>query len=83
MPCKIQYRYAHLLRDVKDLEKDFPENVEVKSFVEALDIMKVILSTIMICALHNRKSNPYLKGMTYDNSIKKTEMVQHNPTHPR
>ena len=30
MPCKIQYCYAHLLRTVKDLEKDFPENTEVK-----------------------------------------------------
>jgi len=36
MPCSIQYCYAHLLRDVKDLEKDFPENPEIKSFVEAL-----------------------------------------------
>jgi len=36
MPCKIQYCYAHLLRNVKDLEKDFPENMEIKSFVEAL-----------------------------------------------
>lgn len=36
MPCKIQYCYAHLLRNVKDLEKDFPENPEIKSFVEAL-----------------------------------------------
>jgi transposase len=36
MPCWIQYCYAHLLRDVKDLEKDFPENAEIKSFVEAL-----------------------------------------------
>lgn len=36
MPCSIQYCYAHLLRDVKDLEKDFPENAEVKAFVEAL-----------------------------------------------
>lgn len=36
MPCKIQYCYAHLLRDVKDLEKDFPENQEIKSFIEAL-----------------------------------------------
>jgi len=36
MPCSIQYCYAHLLRDVKDLEKDFPENIEVKAFVEAL-----------------------------------------------
>jgi transposase len=36
MPSKIQYCYAHLLRIVKDLEKDFPENAEIKSFVEAL-----------------------------------------------
>jgi hypothetical protein len=36
MPCSIQYCYAHLLRDVRDLEKDFPENPEIKSFVEAL-----------------------------------------------
>jgi len=36
MPSKIQYCYAHLLRDVKDLEKDFPDNPEIKSFVETL-----------------------------------------------
>jgi len=36
MPCSIQYCYAHLLRSVKDLEKNFPENAEIKSFVEAL-----------------------------------------------
>ena len=36
MPCSIQYCYAHLLREVKDLEKNFPENTEIKSFVEAL-----------------------------------------------
>jgi hypothetical protein len=36
MPCSIQYCYAHLLRTVKDLEKDFPENAEIQSFVEAL-----------------------------------------------
>jgi transposase len=36
MPCLIQYCYAHLSRDVKDLEKDFPENGEVKTFVGAL-----------------------------------------------
>ena len=36
MPCSIQYCYAHLLRTVKDLGKDFPENAEIKSFVEAL-----------------------------------------------
>jgi len=36
MPCSIQYCYAHLLRTVRDLEKDFPENAEIQSFVEAL-----------------------------------------------
>jgi len=36
LPVEIQYCYAHLLRTVKDLEKDFPENAEIKSFVDAL-----------------------------------------------
>jgi transposase len=36
LPVEIQYCYAHLLRTVRDLEKDFPENAEIKSFVEAL-----------------------------------------------
>jgi transposase len=36
LPVEIQYCYVHLLRTVKDLEKDFPENAEIKSFVEAL-----------------------------------------------
>jgi transposase len=36
LPVEIQYCYAHLLRTVKDLEKDFPENAEIKSFVETL-----------------------------------------------
>jgi transposase len=31
--CQIQYCYAHLLRDVQDLEKDFPDNPEVSTFV--------------------------------------------------
>jgi transposase len=36
LPVEIQYCYAHLLRTVKDLEKDFPENAEIKAFVDAL-----------------------------------------------
>lgn len=31
--CKIQYCYAHLLRDICDLEKNFPDDAEVKRFV--------------------------------------------------
>jgi transposase len=36
IPISIQYCYAHLLRNVQDLEKEFPQNAEIKSFVEAL-----------------------------------------------
>lgn len=32
-PCDIQYCYAHLLRDIQDLEKEFSEDKEVASFV--------------------------------------------------
>ncbi len=35
MPCSLQYCYAHLLRDVKDLDKAFAEDPEVHAFVEA------------------------------------------------
>ena len=35
-PVQIQYCYAHLLRDVEKLEKDFPDSEEVKSFVSLL-----------------------------------------------
>ena len=31
-PCAIQYCYAHLLRDVEDLEKEFPDDGEVSTF---------------------------------------------------
>ena len=33
VPCQIQYCYAHLLREVTDLEKEFPDDSEVKTFV--------------------------------------------------
>jgi hypothetical protein len=35
-PCAIQYCYAHLLRDLKDLEKDFPDNYEVQQFIDCV-----------------------------------------------
>jgi transposase len=34
-PCKIQYCYAHLLRDIQKLEKEFPDNDEITRFVQA------------------------------------------------
>jgi len=35
-PCRLQYCYAHLLRDLEDLEKEFEDSPEVKAFVSAL-----------------------------------------------
>lgn len=32
-PCAIQYCYSHLLRYVEDLRKEFPDHVEIDSFV--------------------------------------------------
>ena len=34
--CRIQYCYAHLLRDLEDLQKKFPGDAEVRAFVETL-----------------------------------------------
>jgi transposase len=35
-PCALQYCYAHLLRDVEELEKEFPQQPEIQGFVAAL-----------------------------------------------
>ena len=36
VPCALQYCYAHLLREVQDLAKEFPEVTEVLRFVASL-----------------------------------------------
>jgi len=55
MPCSIQYCYAHLLRTVKDLEKDFPENTEIKAFVEALAPQLVNAISLRTLDITNRQ----------------------------
>ena len=35
-PCAIQYCYAHLLRDLEDLDKEFPDQPEVRGFVQTV-----------------------------------------------
>lgn len=35
-PVQIQYCYAHLLRDVEKLERDFPDHPEIKAFASTL-----------------------------------------------
>jgi transposase len=50
MPLKLQYCYAHLLRDLEKLGKDFPDEEEVKSFTA---ILIPLLSQAM--HLHSQK----------------------------
>lgn len=35
-PCAIQYCYAHLIRDIEDLEKEFPADPEITTFVDTM-----------------------------------------------
>ena len=35
-PCQLQYCYAHLMRDVEDLAKEFPGEAEVTAFTSTL-----------------------------------------------
>ena len=35
-PCALQYCYAHLLRTLEDLEKEFPDSEEVRRFVSTV-----------------------------------------------
>ena len=35
-PCKLQYCYAHLLRETEDLEKEFPDHQEIAAFTATL-----------------------------------------------
>jgi len=36
VPCAIQYCYSHLLREVQDLDKEFPDTAEVQAFVSTV-----------------------------------------------
>jgi transposase len=36
MPCDIQYCYSHLLREVEDIEKEFPDQKEGMAFVSSV-----------------------------------------------
>ena len=36
VPCALQYCYAHLVREVEDLEKEFPESEEIKIFASVM-----------------------------------------------
>jgi len=68
-PCALQYCYAHLLREVKDLEKQFPEQEEVRTFVG-------VLAPLLATAMHLR-ALPIPDAPFYEEAAKvKTQIIE-------
>lgn len=55
-PCKLQYCYAHLLREVEDLAKEFPDHQEVTAFTATLI---PLLSSAMHLRSHSLSDSQY------------------------
>jgi len=75
-PVEIQYCYAHLLRDVEKLDKDFPDSPEIKSFVS-------ILAPVLSQAMHLR-SQPLSDTQYYQQAKEiqnKIIAVMKSPSH--
>ncbi len=75
-PCKIQYCFAHLLRRLEDLGKEFPDEKEVQYFVSSL-------APPLAEAMHLRSSPIsdkvyYIKAKNIEKSIRK---AMRSPAH--
>jgi len=78
VPCRIQYCYAHLLRDIKDLESEFETNKEVKNYTRE---MKICLTDAM--QLRNRQLNEADYRKKAENIKNKIFQLSHRQaTHP-
>src|SRR4030067_3652005 len=67
VPCNIQYCYAHLLRDVQDLENKFPDNEEIKRFVRT--------TTPLLAEAMNLRSLPISDEEFYQRVAKTKEEI--------
>lgn len=67
-PCHMQYCYSHLSRDVEKLEKEFPDNEEVSSFVQAL--------TPQLAAAMSIRTNPISKRQFKQQAAQIRDLIQ-------
>jgi len=67
-PCHIQYCYSHLSRDVEKLEKEFPDNEEVSSFVQTL--------TPHLAAAMSLRTNPLSKSQFKRQAAQIRDLIQ-------
>jgi hypothetical protein len=54
-PCAIQYCYEHLQRDVENLQKEFPDSEEVKTFVSTLVPLLSLAMNLRTQAISDKK----------------------------
>ena len=66
-PCSIQYCYAHLLRNIQDLEKEFPDNEEIKTFVQT--------AAPLLAEAMNLRSLPISNNEFYQRATKTKEEI--------
>jgi hypothetical protein len=77
-PCAIQYCYAHLLRAVQDLEKEFPKEAEVHNFVNALATELARAMELRTQKLPQRRFKNRAAGI----NKRILEIVNHDARHP-
>ena len=77
MRCKLQYCYAHLLRDVKDLEKEFPDDAEIRAFVATVAPLLAVAMGLRNQAISDKQF--YAKAKRIKKRIQKamTSSAQH------
>lgn len=77
-PVKLQYCYAHLLREIEDLEKTFPDNDEVTCFVSTL--APLVVQAMRLRSQDISDKTFYRQALVLKGKI--LEVVQAGATHP-
>jgi len=72
-PCALQYCYSHLLREVQDLAKEFPDEIEVMAFVS-------VFAPLLAAAMGLRGRNLELGEFTAQGSQLKERIVHWSDT---
>jgi len=77
-PVNLQYCYSHLLREVEDVEKEFPEHEEVKCFVSTLAPLLVEAMRLRSQNISDRKFSHQARALKQ----KIVDVVRNPARHP-
>lgn len=77
-PVALQYCYAHLLREVEDLEKEFPDNTEISCFASTLAPLLTQAMRLRSQAISDKRF--YRQSLALKNKI--LRVVRKSANHP-